>query len=208
MLTTSSSFCVLSVMCAVPLNLVNSPAASSYCCLLETPCPAALQLLPPPLVSRHHWGPERTWLHRTRTAETDGEESVHLWKFKGGTKNLSAGVCEKTREERAFLSLGQLSALWQGEQRAIRASHPGRWLNLSLGMPHSWLDGTSVVEMSNMRAHRCVGVSQQSPLLFKPNSNHFSIKTIAPHNGGEAQTGRCPAGRRRDRVGVRQRERE
>lgn len=78
------SFCVLSLMCAVPLNLVNSPAASSHCCLLETPCPAALQLLPPPLVSRHHWGPERTWLHHTCTAETDGEESVHLWKFKGG----------------------------------------------------------------------------------------------------------------------------
>ena len=50
-----------------------------------------------------------------------------------------------------------------------------------------------------MRVHRCVGVGLQSPLLFKPNSNHFSIETIASCNRGQAQTGRCPAGEGRDR---------
>lgn len=54
--------------------------------------------------------------------------------------------------------------------------------------------------MSNMRGHRCVGVSQQSPLLFRPNSNHFSIETIASRNRGQTQTGQCPAGKRRDAV--------
>lgn len=51
-----------------------------------------------------------------------------------------------------------------------------------------------------MRGHRCVGVSQQSPLLFRPNSNHFSIETIASRNRGQTQTGQCPAGKRRDAV--------
>lgn len=36
-----------------------------------------------------------------------------------------------------------------------------------------------------MRARRCAGVSQQSPLLFQPNGNHFSIETIASRDWGQ-----------------------
>lgn len=138
----------------------HSPASSAHWSplFLARFRPLTLRLVPLPVVFDHHCEPQQKGLHRTWTAKTDGEESVHLWKF-GGTKNIGVLV------EDGALLFGQLSALWQ-RSRAIRAFHTRWWLNLSLCTPHSWLDGTSAVQMSNMRVHRCVGVSQQSPLMF------------------------------------------
>lgn len=86
------------------------------------------------------------------------------------------------------------------EQRAIQASQAVWWFSLSLWTAHFGLDGPNADEISSMRVHRCAGVSQQLPLLFKSNSNHFSIETIASRNRGQAQMGWCPAGEGRDRV--------
>ena len=191
---------------------VHSPAPSSHWgpSSLTGLWLSTLQLRPLPVVFHHRCEPEQTTLHRDRTAETEDEtedeEYGTLWETKKKKEETIWPLGLKcTTPQRIELSFGSVKSTLTGEQRAIRASFTGWWLNLSsLCTPHSWLDGTNAADKtSNMRVHRCVGVSQQSPLLFKPNSNHFNIETIASGNRGQAQTGRCPAGERRDRVGGR-----
>ena len=134
-------------------------------------------------------------------------DGVSLWPLTSSLHSEPEGVTVGQKIRMTFLKFSASrstnpwrTALWE------QSGALGQSQNLHLSAKHSWLDGTNTAETGNMSVHRCAGAGQQSPLLLKPNGNHFSTESVVSGDWGQAESGPCPAGRKSRRDGANRRD--